>query len=228
MNKIGQISSIAILGGSFNPLHFGHLRLSVEVCEELGPSRFDFVPCAKPPHKRQSDLLPFELRYAMLRAATKDNPRYFVNDLEAGREGLSFTADTLAEYRHQYPEAKLYFVLGAEDFAQLDTWKDWQSLPALAELVIVARQGAEGSDFLDIVKRLWPHAAHSCELLGRPSCKIGESAHVSYLSLPRLDISASLIRERWLAGRSIDYWVTREVIDFLHKNAEAIKKHWLA
>lgn len=224
----GPISSIAILGGSFNPLHFGHLRLAVEVCEELCPSRFDFIPCANPPHKRQSDFLPFDLRYAMLKAATKENPLFYVNDLEATREGFSYTTDTLVEYRRVYQDAKLYFVLGSEDFAGLDSWKDWQNLPSLAELVIVARQGADAGSFLDTVKRLWPGVAQPCEATSRPCFKTGDNAYVSYLALPRLDISASLIRSRWLLGRDISYWLPREVIDILHKNATTVKEHWLA
>ena len=227
MNTTGALSSIAILGGSFNPLHFGHLRLAVEVCEELCPARFDFVPCANPPHKRRDDFLPFYLRYAMLQAATKNNRQFYVNDLEAAREGLSFTVDTLMEYRRAYPDARLCFVLGAEDFAQLGSWKDWETLPGLAELVIVARQGAETGSFWATLERLWPETVQFRADMGRPRCKIGENSSISYLSLPRLDISASLIRSRWLAGRSIDYWVPGEVVDSLRENSKAVKEHWL-
>lgn len=231
MNKTGPLSSVAVLGGSFNPLHFGHMRLAVEVYEALLPARLDFVPCANPPHKPRSDLLPFELRLAMLRSVTERHSGFYVNDLEAGRGGLSFTVDTLREYRRALPVATLYFVLGAEDFEGLGAWREWEELPELAELLVVARQGSEAASFKAAALRLWPAArpaerAEDSPAGGRPAFNVGKTGRVSYLALPRLDVSASLIRSRWLAGRSIDYWVPHEVIEILQENSAAVKTCW--
>lgn len=227
MNKTVQLPSIAVLGGSFNPLHYGHLRLAVEVYEVLRPARLDFVPCANPPHKRQNDLLPFELRLAMLKAATADHPEFYVNALEAERAALSFTADTLREYRLEYPETRLHFVLGVEDFEKLGSWREWRIIPELAELLVVARQGAGDENFRRAARRLWPEADEDPQV-GRPAFAIGKAGRVSYLALPRLDVSASLIRGRWLEGRSIDYWTPREVVRILRENAAAVQSRWRA
>lgn len=228
MNKTDPVTSVAVLGGSFNPVHFGHLRLAVEVCEALRPARLDFVPCANPPHKRKHDLLPFELRFDMLRAATARHPGFYVNGLEAERGNFSFTADTLREYRRELPGVKIYFVLGADDFEGLDTWREWELLPELAELLVVARQGAESAGFRAAALRLWPGAREECYCGGRRAFSVGKTGRISYLSLPRLDVSASLIRARWLGGRSIDYWVPQDVADILQANAEEVKSRWRA
>lgn len=226
------MSSIAVLGGSFNPLHLGHLRLGVEVYEALAPARLDFVPCARPPHKNAGTLLPFELRYAMLKAAIAGHASFFVNPLEAKREDFSFTADTLREYQRDYPGAKLYFVLGAEDYSLLNTWQEWPALPKLAELVVVARHDAGELSFADSTLRFWPDAQKLAPLgtkeEPRPAFRIGDGGLVSYLAVPRLDINSSLLRGRWLAGRSISYWAPKEVIDILREHSEIVHKHWQA
>lgn len=225
MEKNGQKNSIALLGGSFNPLHLGHLRLAVEVYEAVRPGRLDFIPCANPAHKNPGDLLPFELRCYLLKAATQKHPFFYVNGLEAERASYSYTADTLREYRRDRPGAKLYFILGAEDYEELDTWKDWRILPELAELLVVARQGAEVESFKAATRRLWPEAREETGL-ARPAFSMGQGGLTSYLPFPRLDINASLIRERWLAGRCIDYWVPREVTELLAKNSETVRSCW--
>lgn len=207
-------------------MHFGHLRLAIEVYEAIAPARLDFVPCANPPHKSANDFLPFALRYAMLKAATEPRPEFFVNPLESEREDFSYTADTLREYRRNMPGASLYFILGAEDFELLDSWKDWRILPELAELLVVARQGAEDGRFRAAARRLWPEAKEGKSPDGRPAFTAGNSGRLSYLALPRLDINASLIRSRWLEGRSIDYWVPREVTKVLQENCALVKKYW--
>lgn len=229
MNDAGKLTSIAVLGGSFNPLHLGHLRLAVEVYEAVKPGRLDFVPCANPPHKRGDTLLPFKLRMDMLVGATAAYPMFSVNGLEAERDDFSFTSDTLREYARMFPGIKLYFILGTEDFEYLDTWKEWPVLPELAEFLVVARQGREAGGFAETTRLLWPDALEVSPAGPdeRPAFSIGKNGRVSYLALPRLDINASLVRSRWLWGRMIDFWVPGEVLTVLDENAELVKKHWL-
>jgi nicotinate-nucleotide adenylyltransferase len=195
------------LGGSFNPPHFGHLRLAVEILESLRPERLDFVPCANPPHKSRESLLPFELRCAMLKQALAGHPAFRVNTLEGRRAGPSFTCETLADYRREYAGARLYFILGSEDFSGLDSWKDWHELPSLATLAVAARQGGGFRDFADVVRRFWPGAHPE----GDGAFLLPNGGQVCYLSIPRLDINSSLIRSRWLAGRSIAFWAPEAV-----------------
>ncbi|MDR2825263.1 MAG: nicotinate (nicotinamide) nucleotide adenylyltransferase [Deltaproteobacteria bacterium] len=228
--SINELKTIALFGGSFNPVHYGHLRLAIEVFEALKPDRFDFIPCAIPPHKSGFALLPFALRVEMLREVCGEYPGFYVNPLEADREGASYTKDTLAEYKNSYPAADLYFVLGSEDYALLDTWKGWSIFPALATLLVVPRQGMEEAEFVEKTLRFWPQAEPMENLpifarLGYNNCGQGQ---VLYMPLPRLDINASLVRRRFLDGRKIDFWVPPAVIRALHTQEEAVEKHWTA
>lgn len=226
-----KLGSVALFGGSFNPVHNGHLRLAVEMWETLRPDRLDFIPTANPPHKPHASMLPFALRVELLRAACTAWPDFHINTLEAERPEPSYTAVTLARYRELHPGAELYFMMGSEDFAGLHTWKDWQRLPELANLLIVPRQGIEEADFSAAVRRFWPRA-HKCAALpaaARSCFRVADAAgagRLLYLPLPRLDINASMLRERWLAGRRLDFWTPQAVLEALNANPELVGRCW--
>jgi nicotinate-nucleotide adenylyltransferase len=218
---------IALFGGSFNPVHYGHLRLAVEVLEALRPDRLDFIPCANPPHKSGRALLPFSMRVKILREICAGYREFCVNTLEADRTGASYTKDTLAEYKKNYPAEELYFILGSEDFALLDTWRYWRMLPAFATLLVVPRQGVEEAEFIEHVTSFWPEAALMENLPDFAhagyACGAGQ---VLYMPLPRLDINASLLRRRWMDGRRIDFWAPSAVIRELEEQRDLVEKHW--
>jgi nicotinate-nucleotide adenylyltransferase len=219
---------IALFGGSFNPVHYGHLRLAVEVLEALKPDRLDFIPCANPPHKSGPALLPFSLRVKILREVCGHYPEFYVNTLEADRAGASYTKDTLAEYKKNYPAEELYFILGSEDFAQLDTWRYWRMLPSFATLLVVPRQGVGEAEFIGHVASFWPEAARMEDLpdfarSGYAECGQGK---ILYMPLPRLDINASLVRRRWMDGRKIDFWTPPAVIRELEEQRDLVETHW--
>lgn len=225
-----NLASIALFGGGFNPVHNGHLRLAVEVWEALRPERLDFIPTANPPHKPHESLLAFELRVELLRKACAAFPGFYINTLEAERHGPSYTAVTLACYRALYPKAELYFLLGSEDFAGLDSWRDWQKLPEFANLLIVPRQGMEEAAFAEALRRLWPGAepcpatppARACYRV----CSAAGAGRILYLPLPRLDINASLLRRRWLEGRRLDFWTPPAVLEALEGARELVARCW--
>ncbi|MDR2893451.1 MAG: nicotinate (nicotinamide) nucleotide adenylyltransferase [Deltaproteobacteria bacterium] len=229
--------TIALLGGSFNPVHYGHLRLAVEVYEALTPDRLYFIPSANPPHKPGLGMLPFELRVEILHAALQGYPEFQVDTLEADRPGPSYTSDTLAEYRRRHPNGDLYFILGSEDFLGLDSWKNWKHMPDLANLLVVPRQGTEEAEFEEQALRLWPTAEVMPSALkddkkinlpakAKSIYRVSEAGCLLYLPLPRLDINASLLRRRWLEGRRIDFWTPPVVVDTLEKHRELVERHW--
>lgn len=215
----------AILGGSFNPPHIGHLRLAVEVSEALGERvhNVDLVPCAHPPHKAAEALLPFDLRAAMLDAAVSDLPRLRCNRLEAGRQGPSYTWDTMLAYRAAEPGIKLYFILGSADFALLPTWFRGLDLAQLCDFIVVPRGDNLAEDFASATSALWPGATEApsieigCKRMLLPG---GGSAH--FLPLPWLPVSASDIRMRLRDGRSADYLVPPVALQLLR---EYIRRH---
>lgn len=221
-----SVADIAILGGSFNPVHFGHLRLAMEMYEALAPQRLDFVPAARPPHKQGGPLLPFDLRCAMLEASLAGYPFFKVNSLEEHRSGPSYTYDTLLVYCEKYPNSRLWFILGSEDFEFLDSWKNWRELTKMTNLVVAARQGGDEASFKATVLRLWPEAQEDCAR-GQKNFRLPDDACIRYLPIPRLDISASLIRQRWLDGCRIDFWTPAPVMDVLRNHAVTVRKYWV-
>ncbi|MDR2503117.1 MAG: nicotinate (nicotinamide) nucleotide adenylyltransferase [Deltaproteobacteria bacterium] len=224
----GVSSGIAILGGSFNPPHLGHLRLALEVFEALRPERLDFVPCAAPPHKAGAALLPFALRCSMLREALAPFPFFKVNPVEASLPAPSYTCLTLRAYRREAGAGPLYFILGAGDFTLLDSWKDWRELSLLATLVVVSRQGEEAEEVAAAMRRFWPGSEPRRALPGERGRRFSlpEGGEVCYMPVTRLDINASLVRERWLKGLRTDFLVPDAVRDRLSREGPLVKRCW--
>ena len=199
-------SSVGILGGSFNPVHIGHIRLAVEVGERLGLDRIDLVPTARPPHKPATRLLPLETRLHLLELAITDIPFLGINDLEGRRAGASYTWETLTAYRDEDPERELFFILGTSDLLTLPLWNRGLELLSLAHFVTVPRNDTELEQvqaFLDETTRgnanPIPPPAPTVEAAWRLSPKTA----LLYLPAPRLDVSSSLVREIWREGRSV-------------------------
>lgn len=219
----------AILGGSFNPPHIGHLRLAVEAREALNGliDGVELTPCALPPHKAAGNLLPFGLRAAMLEAAVSDLPFLRCNRLESRREGISYTWDMLTACRAALPGTDFYFLLGAPDFALLPTWFRGLELPSLCHFVVAPRGGMAENEFVATVVRLWPDAEERPSLLPRGRCLALPGGGLAYfLPLPCLNVSASDIRERWLNGRSVAYLVPRTVLRLLDDARAVAADRW--
>ncbi|WP_353118045.1 nicotinate (nicotinamide) nucleotide adenylyltransferase [Nitratidesulfovibrio sp.] len=240
---------IGILGGSFNPVHAGHLRLAIEVAEALRPDRIDLVPCAVPPHKDGHDLLPFGLRLSLLRAAVRPFAALAVNALEAGRTGPSYTWDTLHAYRAAEPSAAPFFILGGEDFEMLPHWHRGVELPRIADFVVVPRAGSGPEAFRAALATHWPdaaalpacppgqahpphspHSPHQADTPGMerhllPGGPYGDTT-LTFLPLPRLDISASLLRGKWLRGADIRLLVPDDVDTLLRAHVDEVRRCW--
>ena len=222
---------IALLGGSFNPPHAGHFRIAIECAEALCPAETLVVPCACPPHKSEDNLLPFDFRVALLRAALAEagmDKSFGVCEVESERSGPSYTADTLAILVARRPDARLAFIMGGEDYAQLATWRRWRELPALADLVVLPRGERSRESFCDTTRSLWPEARRTqtpfpavTEAFALPG---GE--RLLFLPQPLLDISSSMTRERWLQGRRLDFLMPQSVRKLLREQESMVKRLW--
>ena len=212
---------IGILGGSFNPVHTGHVRMAVEVYEQLGLDRVELVPASQPPHKRVGGLLPFDLRLDLVRRAIHGIPGLAANPLEAERPGPSFTCDTLTCYRTARPDNELYFILGASTFLELDSWRRGLEIPVLASLVVVNRWEA-AEDVAGFVAERWPEAEAEQGGLWR----LPGGTSIRLLDIPRLDIKAGDIRSRWLDRRDLSLLVPDKVRERLEERSEEIEDHW--
>lgn len=226
---------IGILGGSFNPVHTGHLRLALEALENAGLpdtaegtgrlSYVDMVPCAQPPHKPALGLLPFDLRMALLQAAVRGIDDLRVNALEGRRLGPSYTWHTLEAYRAALPQARLTFIVGGEDFGALPQWYRGLELPRLADVVMVPRVNSGQAAFRHDVARHWPEARLVQDRYSL-FAELPWGSRLIYLPLPRMDISASDIRQRWLAGRSTHLLLPDAVLDVLEEHRSIVSHCW--
>ena len=141
-----QRKRIAIYGGTFDPVHSGHLEVAKSVSELFAIDEFLFVPARLAPHKLARDVSPAWHRYAMLALATRDEPRLCISTIELDSQEPQYTVDTLFQFRSQFQDAAdLFFVMGADSWAEITSWREWQRLLTLANLIVVTRPGYEVS-----------------------------------------------------------------------------------
>ena len=202
-----------IYGGTFDPIHNGHLRLAVELRERLGVQELALVPCHIPPH-RESPGAGSDQRLALLKLAITDEPGLVLDNRELGREGASYSADTLRQIRQEIgPDEPLCMVVGTDSFAGFDQWREWQGIPELAHICVVVRPGSD-----------LPDKGAPADMLAARRADFARELHQSpagrilVLEPPLLDISATGIRDRIADGRSPRYLmpdtVWRRIRDF--------------
>jgi nicotinate-nucleotide adenylyltransferase len=189
--------SLGILGGTFDPVHHGHLAIAEDARETLGLERMLLVPAALPPHKPGRPITAAEHRLAMAEVAVADNPALAVGPIEVERGGVSFTVDTLDALRRQGCD-DLWFILSSEALAGFPAWRDPGRILELARLAVVPRGGASGLDAAWVRDR-FP----------------GQQDRFRFLPGPLLPISGSVIRRRVAAGRSIRYLVPDGVARYI-------------
>ncbi|MGE4442437.1 MAG: nicotinate-nicotinamide nucleotide adenylyltransferase [Desulfomicrobium sp.] len=187
--------AVGILGGSFNPVHNGHLRLAIEAREALGLSRVELLPAKVPPHKGSSGLLPFEVRLSLLRLAVHGVDGLEANALEGELPVPSYSYATLARLRELDPSARFVFVLGSTDFLTLPQWHRGLELPLVTDMAVVDRLGL-GQGAVDAF--LDAHWDWSVEEGG--ARRITGGRRIVLVPMARLDVSASMVREKFCAG----------------------------
>jgi nicotinate-nucleotide adenylyltransferase len=193
---------IGVLGGTFDPVHLGHLMVAEEAKVSLNLSEIILVPAGQPLLKPVLTMTPAEHRLQMLRLAMADKPYFKVSTMEIERPGPSYTVDTLAELRSQYgAKDEIFFILGWGSLAQLPQWREPLRIITLCYLVAVPRPG-------------YPHPNLEALEASIP----GISQRVVFLEKPSIDISASDIRERAAQGLSINHLVPGPVVDYIKKH----------
>jgi nicotinate-nucleotide adenylyltransferase len=183
---------IGILGGTFDPIHLGHLRAAECAREELGLDRVVFVPARTPPHGKGPQASSLD-RYAMVAVATAGHPAFEPSDIELRRDGPSYTVDTLTEWLRDSPEDALFVIVGSDTFAEMPSWKEPERVFALCTVAVVARPGDA-----------------SPETRSRSARAVGVEG-------PGLAISSTEVRQRLAAGRSVRYLVPEAVADYVVK-----------
>jgi nicotinate-nucleotide adenylyltransferase len=200
------VPTVGVFGGSFNPIHFGHLLLADEICEALRLDRVLFVPAAVPPHKPAAELASAEHRYRMTALAVREHPRFAVSDIELRREGPSYTVDTLAALRD---EGALRLLIGSDTFLDLLSWREPREIARLAQLIVVPRTGGEFDPD-------GPAAQKVLHELGLSA--FGAADGPVLYRAASLPISGSDLRLRAREGRSLVYRMPEAVAAYIREH----------
>ena len=197
----GRRARLGIMGGTFDPIHMGHLACAEQACDAFGLAGVVFMPAGNPWMKRDRSVTDAETRFSMVRAAVADNPRFDASRLEIDRAGETYTVDTLRALRAHYPEnVELYFISGADAVQRILEWRDAAEVARLARLIAVTRPGYA----IDDARRRYMRTHAGIR-------------HVSMFEATALAISSTDLREKVRMGRSIRYLVPQVVSDCIER-----------
>ena len=205
--------AVALFGGTFNPVHIGHLRIALEFAELLEVDSLRMIPCSLPPH-RETLTVSADQRMAMLKAALVDYPQLVADDLELQRGGSTYTIDTLRQIRQQIgSDMPLYLCIGIDVLATLDSWREWRQLTDYCHLVVSARpnyQLPEAGPLAEWIKQ------HRCDDLQQlKQCSAGK-LHLCDTTM--LAISSTEIRDKSRRGETIDFLTPATVVNYIHQH----------
>lgn len=199
---------LGLLGGSFNPIHHGHLGIARQALEKLQLDRMLFIPTGDPPHKRDGSLAPAKDRYEMVRLAIADTPAFAISDIEVKRTGKSYSIDTVRELQRQYgPSTELFFLIGLDAFLDFPSWREPQALLKACRFVVISRPGHSFQSLasLSMLPKTDPHALVQLDSGGatRLDIAIPSCPGIICLPLPPCSTSASDIRQRIKRGMAL-------------------------
>ena len=196
---------IGIFGGTFDPIHYGHLRTALELKQRLDLDAVHFVPCAKPPH-RTAPMTDGALRLRMVEAAIRDEAGFVADSRELARAGLSYTIDTLGSFRAEFGDRSLCLLLGMDAFLGLVEWHRWRELPMLAHIVVAHRPGWEAPKSGALGELLRERRPPSVDELATT-----RAGFVHVQPVTQLEISSTDLRDSLRAGRDPQFLVPDSV-----------------
>ncbi len=208
---------IGILGGTFDPIHYGHLRLAEEMLESAGLQQIHFIPTGNPPH-RDTPQVTAQDRSAMVQLAIADQPGFVLDEREVRRSAKCFTVHTLRELRTEVGQMQsLCLLMGGDAFLQLHTWREWETILDLAHIVVGYRPG------FTLEKRIHSAPAELRKHYQARLCNVDYlSQHaaggIAELAIPKLEISATLIRNRVAENRTIRYLLPTTVANYIYQH----------
>jgi len=205
---------LGILGGTFDPIHIGHLRMAIEICEDIKLEKVFVIPGAFPPHKNNKPVSPFSDRLKMSQLAVKDFSALESLDLEGRHQGLSYSIKTLKEIHRLYPHGlELFFIIGMDAFLEIKTWKNYRQLFYYTNFTIVKRTGSSNKELAPFI-----HSLDMGFIKKDSNTFINQSGTcLLYREALPLDISSTLIRERVAEERSIRFLVPESVRSYIYE-----------
>ncbi|SEP88103.1 nicotinate-nucleotide adenylyltransferase [Lachnospiraceae bacterium RM5] len=202
---------IGILGGTFNPIHIAHLIMAEYALEELNLDRILFMPSGNPPHKDKNLIISNDDRKAMIELAINSSEKFIFSDIELNRSGKIYTVDTLRILKETNPDNEYYFIMGEDSLLYFDNWKEPENIVKLANIVVARRNSGSSSNYdksylNDMDKKLLEKKAF---------LEKEYNADIFFLTMPNIDISSTVIRDRIKSDKSINYLVPKEVLNYI-------------
>ena len=207
-----------LLGGTFDPIHFGHLRGAEEMLEIFNLNRIIFVPSSRPPHKLEGEITSFNHREQMIRLAIEDNVNFSFSEVEKLRAGKSYSMETVEYILNKYmKDLELYFIVGQDAFQAVTTWKDWERLLLLCNFAVMTRPGYDDMRLNEILPKEFAEKFTYDEKNDGFNGPTGHTIYFRHVSF--LDISSSRMREMVREGKSIKYLAPDKVRQYITKNS---------
>jgi len=206
------------MGGTFDPIHLGHLRSAEEICQAFRLSRLEFMPARIPPHKKGRPLTAISHRIQMLREAIRGTAYFAVSEAEARRQGVSYLVDTLHAFRSEHgSRTSLFFIMGMDSFREMGTWHRYPELFSLSDFIVTGRPGYERPSIADLLPEEIARTFRATQPEG--SVLEHESGRrIHFQQITHLDISATRIREWVRQGKSVRYLVPESVLEYIRKH----------
>lgn len=211
----GGSLKLGIFGGTFDPIHLGHLRTAEEIKEAMGLEKVYLIPSALPPHKARRSLAPFRDRLAMVQLAVGDSTDLEALDLEGNRAGPSYSVETLKELHHLFsPDHEIFFILGIDAFLEINTWREYSTLFEYAHFVIVDRPGYVP----EARETLFSDLGIGIEKTEKPGVfTVSSGKTITLITTTLMDISSTQIRGLVEEGKSIRFLVSGDVARYIRK-----------
>lgn len=194
------MKKIGIIGGTFNPIHLAHLYIAYEGKEQLGLDKVIFMPAGNPPHKDNGGILPAEFRYEMVNRAIKSYKGFEISDYEIKKNGLSYTYETVTDFKEK--DNELYFITGADCLFNIEKWKNPGIIFENCNFVVFNRAGYDE-------EKLQKHKKYIEDKY---------NTKILFLDIIDLEISSSLIRDRIKANKRVDFFISKEVLEYIDEN----------
>lgn len=194
------MKKIGILGGTFNPIHLAHLYIAYEAKSQLNLDKIIFIPAGSPPHKKNQNIVEASLRYKMVYEAIKNYEDFEISDYEIEKKGFSYTFETLRNFKDK--DNELYFITGADCLVNIEKWKKPEEIFKLSKFIVFNRPG------------------YNKDELETQKIKIEDkfNTKITFLDIIDLEISSSMIRERISEGKRVDFFLSKEVLNFIKEN----------
>ncbi len=221
MDATNLLPTIGIYGGTFDPIHYGHLRMAEELVDVIGLQRVIFVPSGAP-RLRAAPVAAKMARSEMVRLAIQGNDRFTVDEREINRPGISTTIESLREFRAEFgPRVALCFIIGTDAFLKIDQWHEWRALFHLCHFVIVSRPAVDDRFICSgDIEPEWTQR----RIVSADDLKLQPAGYIFAPRTSRLEISASQIRDLAGSGKSLRYLLPEVVTDYIRLNSLYIEK----